>query len=278
MKILPKTFFNLFFRKFFLVPVLIFCLLLSFSAYGDNDSNTITYINMDGATNHASNPDTYAGDSPAITLKSASKDKVCFVCWRQDSATGAPVSSIPSGSTGGKTFYAEWTTTEEYSIIAQVNSVRLKPKEYAAMLQKELASIANRETRNHYNAAINALNAAKPCSALYFDKVLYLAARDHAQDLIKTNTFSHTGSKGSSPSDRVAAQAKSFGASITYIGENIAAGTTQDTGAKLVKQWVLSQGHRENIMRCDYTISGAALMSGHKSYNWIGVLVFARNK
>ena len=208
MKILPKTFFDLFFRKNFLI---IFCLFLSFSACGSDDEEQVA-------------------------------------------------------------------TEEEYNILDEANYVRTKPKEYAAMLQTELSGITDQATRDKYNAAITTLNAATPCSALSFEKVLYFAACDHAQDLIKTNTFSHTGSNGSSPSDRVAAQAKSFGASITYVSENIAAGTNQNTGAKLVKQWVLSPGHLNNILTSYYTISGAALMSGHPAYNWISVQVFARYK
>ena len=210
MRILPKTFFDLLFRKNFLI-LIILCLFLSFSACGSDDEEQVA-------------------------------------------------------------------TEEEYNILDEANYVRTKPKEYADMLQAELSRITVQETRDKYSAAIATLNAATPCSALIFEKVLYFAACDHAKDLIKTNTFSHTGSNGSSPSDRVTDQAKSFGVSISYVGENIAAGTNQNTGSKLVKQWVLYPGHLANILRSDYTISGAALMSGHPTYNWVSVQVFARYK
>lgn len=70
---------------------------------------TITYNNMTGATNHASNPSTYTIESSAITLQTPTKDGYIFGGWYSDSGLSTPVSTIPAGSTGNKTFYAKWT-------------------------------------------------------------------------------------------------------------------------------------------------------------------------
>lgn len=163
-------------------------------------------------------------------------------------------------------------TEEEKNIIEETNSVRTNPQGYAAMLQAELSGIYNSETIAAYNAAIATLNAAAPRAPVYFEKGLYLAAGDHADDLIKTGKFSHDSSNGKSFGDRI----KLYGTSYTYAGENIAAGTYQNTGSKVVKQWVLSPGHLGNILNTNFTQIGAVLKPGHPTYNWISVQVFAR--
>lgn len=72
---------------------------------------TITYNNMDGATNHASNPSSYTIESPAITLQTPTKTGYLFGGWYTDSGLNTPVGTpaIAAGSTGNKTFYAKWT-------------------------------------------------------------------------------------------------------------------------------------------------------------------------
>ena len=227
---------------------------------------------MDGAVNHSSNPKTYTAPSPKITLEAPEKAKVYFVCWRVNNATGTPVASIPAGSSGDLVFYAQWTTEEEYNIIAETNRVRTNPKAYAAELTAASSNIPSYCTPENYNAAIATLNAASTLGSLKFERGLYFAARDHAQDLINTNTFAHESSDGTTFSKRIAR----YGSSYNTAGENIAAGTTQNTGAAMVKQWVLSSGHLANILNSNYTQIGAAHLSGHPTYGWVGAQEFAR--
>ena len=236
-------------------------------------SYTITYLNMEAAANHSSNPGTYTSQSQAITLGSPVKANVYFVCWRLNTSTGAPVSSIPAESTGNKTFFAQWTTEEEFNVIAETNRVRTDPNGYANMLQAELSGISATDIRNQYEAAIATLNSAVTRNPLNFERGLYFAARAHAEDLIKSNTASHNSSDGTEFSQRI----KLFGTSYTSVGENLAGGTNQNTGSKMVKQWVLSPGHLDNILHANFTQLGASLMSGHPTYTWVSVQVFGRN-
>jgi len=161
---------------------------------------------------------------------------------------------------------------EEYNIISETNRVRTRPGDYAAMLEAELLTITNQPTRDVYQAAIDTLRAASPRNPVVFEGTLYLAACAHAEDLIATNTFSHNSSNGNSFSQRL----QLFG-TAGYAGENLAAGTVQNTGAKVVKQWVLSPGHLGNILNVNYNQLGACLKSGHPTYNWISVQDFARD-
>lgn len=67
---------------------------------------TITYI-MNGGTNSASNPTTYTVESSAITLSAATKDSDnIFRNWYTDSSYKTKVTTITTGSTGNKQFYA----------------------------------------------------------------------------------------------------------------------------------------------------------------------------
>lgn len=76
------------------------------------------------------------------------------------------------------------------------------------------------------------------------------AAQLHAEDLVRSNSFSHTGSDGSQPSDRALAAGYPF----RYVGENIAAGGS--TASITMQQWMNSAGHRANILKPEYTEVG----------------------
>jgi uncharacterized repeat protein (TIGR02543 family) len=69
---------------------------------------TITY-NLDGGSNNAANPANYTIISPAITLAAPSRTGYIFGGWYSDVEFATPVTGISSGSTGNKTFYAQWT-------------------------------------------------------------------------------------------------------------------------------------------------------------------------
>ncbi|MEM6400315.1 MAG: CAP domain-containing protein [Cyanobacteria bacterium P01_D01_bin.116] len=72
------------------------------------------------------------------------------------------------------------------------------------------------------------------------------SAQTHSQDMALSDFFSHTGSDGSRVSDRT----KSAGYESSYVGQNIAAGYI--TAEEVVRGWMNSPGHRENILNPDY--------------------------
>lgn len=113
---------------------------------------------------------------------------------------------------------------------------------------------------------LNAVNAArsKPqnCGgtlmpavpALSWDYDLTAAASRHSGDMANNNFFSHTGSDGSSASQRITDTGYRFYA----MGENIAAGY-RDIDS-VMSSWMKSKGHCENIMSPRVTQMGAALV------------------
>lgn len=78
---------------------------------------TITY-NLDGGTNPVSPapPTSYTIESSAITLPTPTKEGYVFAGWYSDAELTTPVSSIPAGSTGNKSFWAKWDQKGTYTI------------------------------------------------------------------------------------------------------------------------------------------------------------------
>ena len=109
-------------------------------------------------------------------------------------------------------------------------------------------------------------------AALSLSSQLNQAAQNHADDMTKNNYFSHTGLNGSKPSDR----AKATGYNYSYVGENIAAG--HSTPAETIKQWMNSQGHRENILNSNYREIGFGYSySDSSKYRHYWVQVFGKS-
>lgn len=68
---------------------------------------TITY-ELDGGTNHASNPANYTIETSTITLQAPNKDGHTFGGWYKESTFENEVTLIAKGSTGNITLYAKW--------------------------------------------------------------------------------------------------------------------------------------------------------------------------
>lgn len=85
---------------------------------------TITY-NLDGGSNHVSNPATYTYETAAITLGEPTKDGYNFGGWWTTSTfeKSTNVTSIPDHSSGNKTLYAKWTATSNLITYNDANSV-----------------------------------------------------------------------------------------------------------------------------------------------------------
>ncbi len=88
--------------------------------------------------------------------------------------------------------------------------------------------------------------------ALKWNKLLENAALKHGNDMYSKNFFSHTGSDGSSMSQRIT----SAGYKWSYASENIAWGYT--TLPSVINGWVASAGHCKNMMSASITELGAA--------------------
>jgi uncharacterized protein YkwD len=101
---------------------------------------------------------------------------------------------------------------------------------------------------------INDERTAAGLEAYTIDSKLQAAARIHSTDMACNRFFSHTGSDGSSTSDRISAQ----GYQWTNVGENIF--TTNNTSSAApqlaVDWWMASPPNRANILDEQFTDIG----------------------
>ena len=90
----------------------------------------------------------------------------------------------------------------------------------------------------------NSYRSRYGCPPLALKEQLTDAAQVHSEDMAFNDFFSHTGSDGSSPWERIVWT----GYRYSLAAENIAAGYLTPEG--VVEGWMSSDGHRENILDC----------------------------
>ncbi len=110
----------------------------------------------------------------------------------------------------------------------------------------------------------------KQAPPLIWDDKLEVAARRHANDMARKKFFSHTGSDNSSVSQRV----DKVGFKWRTVGENLAMGRLNE--AEVVKGWMDSPGHCNNIMNPDFKRMGVAISSDGKY--WVQVFATAMDE
>jgi uncharacterized protein YkwD len=111
---------------------------------------------------------------------------------------------------------------------------------------------------------INQQRAQNGLAPLRTSDALCRAARGHSNDMAQNNFFSHTGSDGSSPWDRIA----DAGYHLRTGGENVGAG--YPTAADMVNGWMNSAGHRANILGnfCDVGVGYAYSATSAYRHYW----------
>jgi uncharacterized protein YkwD len=100
-----------------------------------------------------------------------------------------------------------------------------------------------------------------PVEKLVWSDTLTLAAKDHSLDMDMNKFFRHKGSDGSSVSDRV----EKYNYIWSAVGENIAQG--YPTEEAVIRGWIKSPGHCENIMNASFREMGIAT----SGVNWTQV-------
>lgn len=114
---------------------------------------------------------------------------------------------------------------------------------------------------NEVLALVNEERAKVGCSPVRFDASLAKLAGDFSADMATRGFFSHTDPDGDTPWDRARqAGVQNLG------GENIARG--QADAAAVMDAWMNSDGHRANILNCDYTRLGVGVQTGSGGPWW----------
>ncbi|MFV0127561.1 CAP domain-containing protein [Streptomyces sp. HMX112] len=108
---------------------------------------------------------------------------------------------------------------------------------------------------------VNAERAKAGCSPVQASRSLAALAGAFSADMARRDFFSHTDPDGDSPWDRAEqAGVKDLG------GENIARG--QADARAVMESWMNSDGHRANILNCDYTRLGVGVHFGDGGPWW----------
>jgi len=103
----------------------------------------ITY-NLAGGVNASSNPSTYTIESAAITLAAPTRSGYNFVGWN-------PGGGVPAGSTGNKSFTAEWSAAIVYNITYNLGGGTNNPSNPATYTIESAAIALAAPTRTGYN-------------------------------------------------------------------------------------------------------------------------------
>jgi len=91
-----------------------------------------------------------------------------------------------------------------------------------------------------------------PVSTVSWNDQLASAADVHSKDMLQNNYFSHTGTDGTSPGDRI----RQAGYNWSAYGENIAKGYPDEQS--VIAAWLQSEDHCKNLMDKDFTEMGVA--------------------
>ncbi|MFF3245219.1 CAP domain-containing protein [Streptomyces sp. NPDC002870] len=119
----------------------------------------------------------------------------------------------------------------------------------AAAIEAQVVSMVNKE------------RAKVGCSPVRSDASLADLAGDFSSDMAARGFFDHTDPTGATPWDRAAkAGVQGLG------GENIARG--QADAAAVMNSWMNSDGHRANILNCDYKTLGVGVHLGDGGPWW----------
>ncbi|AXG80532.1 CAP domain-containing protein [Streptomyces paludis] len=108
---------------------------------------------------------------------------------------------------------------------------------------------------------VNQERAKVGCAAVRADASLDALAQAYSEDMAKRGFFDHTDPDGNTPWDR----ADKAGVK-NLAGENIARG--QATAQAVMDSWMNSDGHRANILNCDYTRLGVGVATGSGGPWW----------
>ena len=109
---------------------------------------------------------------------------------------------------------------------------------------------------------LNRERASRGLTALRENSLLSAAAAAHSRDMVRGGYFEHTSADGRTVQDRLRASGYVRGGSAS-TGENIAyAVGAKSAPAAIVRLWMNSTGHREDILRPAFTEIGIGIALG----------------
>lgn len=164
-----------------------------------------------------------------------------------------------------------WYIAQRYGLNYQ-ELVRLNPDVVPTNMQVGEVIRLKAEASHHSTfedqvvALVNQERAKQGLKSLQHRADVKNVAHKKAQDLINSNYFDHNSPNYGSPFDML----RTFGINYRSAGENIAKGQT--TPEQVMKDWMNSPGHRQNILKPEYDTIGVGFYHGA----WVQMFIQAR--
>ena len=154
-----------------------------------------------------------------------------------------------------------WKISVKYQIgLAEIINANPQISNAALIYPNQKIKIPNidnvKNVENEVLALVNQERQRAGLQPLQMDWELARVARIKSQDMAQKNYFSHTSPTYGSPFDMM----KSHGINFKAAGENIASG--QRNANEVMAAWMKSQGHRENILKPEFTHLGVGYYRG----------------
>lgn len=121
------------------------------------------------------------------------------------------------------------------------------------------------ELRTSVLCLVNLARERHGRAPLRFSRPLRNAATGHSRSMVRSGALTHYGPSGSTVAGRVARSGYLRGASSFRLAENIAAGKGRGRGSPraIVRGWMRSAGHRQNILDGGLREFGAGVARGN---------------
>ncbi|MEI7031076.1 CAP domain-containing protein [Streptomyces pratensis] len=204
-------------------------------------------------------PSTAPSVSPS-TSASTAPSKSAAPSAAPSKETAATLSRSPAATPSKK---AKATTAAPRKSSAPAAAKPAPPKTSTAPppAEKPAPAPSGASARAEVLALVNQERATAGCSPLATSAPLTSLAQSFSEDMAARGFFAHTDPDGDTPWDR-AEQAGVRG----LAAENIARG--QADAQAVVAAWMASEGHRANILNCDYTTIGIGVHEGSGGPWW----------
>jgi len=146
-------------------------------------------------------------------------------------------------------------------------ALAIERKERDRSVEKQVVELVNRARAKGTNCGTTYYRAVPP---VMWNDTLGKASLAHSLDMAEKGSLRHTGSDRKDPGDRIAG----LGYAWSAYGENVAEGYYSPE--EVVKGWLKSGGHCENIMNPSFKEAGSAHARGPHGIYWTLLLAAPR--
>ena len=155
---------------------------------------------------------------------------------------------IPDGTTT-----ADTSSTEASAPATATDTTAREGIEHSEEIERLILELVNENRRKAGDSALKDLS---------WDETLHSTARNHSDDMLSRRFFDHVNPDGLAATDRIALAHRQL---VGLTGENIWSQSgynraeARKTAELIVREWMESPGHRENILRPEYTHLGVGV-------------------